>query len=107
MTGGDLATLSERLRKFAEERGWVRFHTPKNLASALSVEAAELLEVFQWMTPDESNAVMLDDGTRGAVLDEIADVLIYLVRLADVLELDLVTAALSKVDRNELRFPRT
>ena len=105
MSDSDLIALSDRLREFAAARDWEKFHTPKNLASALSVEASELLEIFQWLTPEESSAVMADDKNRAAVLDEMADVLIYLVRMADVLDVDLVVAANAKVSRNETRFP--
>lgn len=104
MSDSDLIALSDRLREFAAARDWEKFHTPKNLASALSVEASELLEIFQWLTPEESSAVMADDKNRAAVLDEMADVLIYLVRMADVLDVDLVVAANAKVSRNETRF---
>lgn len=105
MSDSDLIALSDRLREFAVARDWEKFHTPKNLSSALSVEASELLEIFQWLTPEESSAVMADDKNRAAVLDEMADVLIYLVRMADVLDVDLVVAANAKVSRNETRFP--
>lgn len=105
MSDSDLIALSDRLREFAAARDWEKFHTPKNLSSALSVEASELLEIFQWLTPEESSAVMADDKNRAAVLDEMADVLIYLVRMADVLDVDLVVAANAKVSRNETRFP--
>ena len=104
MSDSDLIALSDRLREFAAARDWEKFHTPKNLSSALSVEASELLEIFQWLTPEESSAVMADDKNRAAVLDEMADVLIYLVRMADVLDVDLVVAANAKVSRNETRF---
>jgi dCTP diphosphatase len=83
-----LDTLRLRIREFAEARAWERYHTPKNLAMALSVEAAELLEPFQWLTPEQSQ--FLSAGQREAVRQEIADVLIYLTRLADVLEIDLL-----------------
>lgn len=105
MSDSGLIALSDRLREFADARDWEKFHTPKNLSSALSVEASELLEIFQWLTPEESSAVMADDKNRAAVLDEMADVLIYLVRMADVLDVDLVVAANAKVSRNETRFP--
>ena len=102
----DLDALAARLRDFATARDWEQFHTPKNLAMALAGEAGELLEVFQWLTPEQSAAVL--DGERaGDVEDELADVLIYLVRLADVLGVDLLAAADAKVDRNEQRFPPT
>ncbi len=95
--------LVERLREFAARRGWEEYHTPKNLVMALCGEAGELIEHFQWLTPDESKAIMA--GKAAEVEDELADVLIYLVRLADVLGVDLIKAAHAKIDRNELRFP--
>lgn len=95
-----LDTLRERIRAFAEARAWERYHTPKNLAIALAVEAAELLEPFQWLTPEESAA--LDTTQREAVRQEIADVLIYLTRLADLLDIDL----LPPLSRSSRRTPR-
>ena len=95
--------LTERLREFAARRGWEEYHTPKNLVMALCGEAGELIEHFQWLTPAESKAIMA--GKAAEVEDELADVLIYLVRLADVLGVDLIKAAHAKIDRNELRFP--
>jgi NTP pyrophosphatase (non-canonical NTP hydrolase) len=100
----DVAQLQRRVREFARARDWERFHTPKNLAMALVAEAGELVEQFQWLTPDES--VLLSEDRRLAVEDEVADVLIYLVRLADVLGIDILSAASAKVERNEQRFPR-
>lgn len=99
-----LEVLRDRLRTFADERNWHRFHTPKNLAMALSVEASELVEIFQWLTPEESAAVMSSDEGEH-VREELADILIYLVRVADILEVDLAVAAGAKIDRNEQRFP--
>jgi NTP pyrophosphatase (non-canonical NTP hydrolase) len=96
--------LQVRLRAFARARDWEQFHTPKNLAMALTGEVGELVEIFQWLTPDEAAAVL--DGPRADdVEDELADVLIYLLRLADVLGVDLVAAANAKLDRNEFRYP--
>lgn len=95
--------LVERLREFAARRGWEEFHTPKNLVMALSGELGELAEHFQWLTPEESKAIMA--GKRAEVEDELADVFIYLVRLADVLDVDLIKVAHAKTDRNEGRFP--
>jgi dCTP diphosphatase len=96
--------LQARIREFARERDWEQFHTPKNLAMALSGEVGELLEIFQWLTPEQSEAVM--QGSRADdVEDELADVLIYLFRLSDVLGVDLETAAGAKLTRNEQRFP--
>ncbi|ONI72659.1 nucleotide pyrophosphohydrolase [Actinosynnema sp. ALI-1.44] len=100
-----LTDLSTRLRDFATTRDWHRFHTPKNLAMALSGEAGELVSLFQWLTPEQAAAAMDDPDLAANISDEIADVLIYLVRLADVLDVDLVKAANAKIDRNETRFP--
>ena len=93
----------EQLRTFAEDRDWTQFHTPKNLAMALSVEASELLEIFQWLTPEESQQVM--SGQRADdVTDEIADVMIYILRLVDILGVDIETAVKEKIARNGERF---
>lgn len=101
----DVERWQSRLRTFSEQRDWLRFHTPKNLAMALSVEVSELVEIFQWLTPEESQLVM--SGERGdEVADEIADVTIYLLRLADVLEVDLDDVVSRKVARNARRFPK-
>ena len=96
-------TLRDALRKFAAERDWDQFHSPKNLAIALSVEAAELLEHFQWLTEAQSSA--LAPEKREEVRDEMADVLLYLVRLADKLDVDLVDAAEKKIAKNALKYP--
>jgi NTP pyrophosphatase (non-canonical NTP hydrolase) len=101
-----LAELVTRLREFAAARDWEQYHTPKNLAMALAGEAGELTALFQWLTPQESAEVMLADPDRAAKIeDELADVLLYLVRLSDVLGVDLIAAAHAKIDRNEHRFP--
>jgi len=99
----DLDELRTRLREFARERDWEQFHSPKNLASALIVEAAELLEHFQWLTRAESES--LDAGTQDEVEQELADVLIYLVRLADRLNVDLLAAAGRKIELNARKYP--
>lgn len=101
-----LEKLIERQREFAEAREWGEYHTPKNLVMALSGEAGELTALFQWLTPDESAAWAADPELKANVLDEIADVTLYLVRLADVLGVDLLEAAHAKIERNESRFPR-
>lgn len=100
----DLNGLQHQLRTFAGERDWNQFHTPKNLAMALNVEAAELLELFQWLTPDQSRELG-DALPHDAVADELADVLIYLVRLADVLDIDLDAAVRTKIARNAVKYP--
>ncbi|MYS68162.1 nucleotide pyrophosphohydrolase [Streptomyces sp. SID5473] len=92
--------------EFAEARDWGPYHTPKNLAVALSVEAAELVEIFQWLTPEQSAAVMEDDGTAHRVRDEVADVLAYLLQFCAVVGVDPLAALSDKIDRNESRFPR-
>jgi dCTP diphosphatase len=99
-----IADLQEQLREFARERDWEQFHTPKNLAMALAGEVGELVEIFQWLTPEQSAEVMRGDRASD-VEDELADVLIYLTRLADVLGVDLNRAAEVKVLRNRGRFP--
>lgn len=100
-----LPELQARLRAFADARGWGRFHNPKNLAMALAGEAGEVLEIFQWLTPEQAAAVMGEAETAFRVEDEIADVLAYLLRLADVLGVDPATALAAKIARNEERFP--
>ncbi|MGA5321627.1 nucleotide pyrophosphohydrolase [Streptomyces seoulensis] len=101
----DLAGLQRRLTEFAAARDWQPFHTPKNLASALSVEAAELVEIFQWLTPEQSATVMSDPTTAHRVTDEVADVLAYLLQFCQVLNIDPLAALAAKIERNEGRFP--
>ncbi len=95
--------LKQQLREFAACREWDQFHSPKNLASALSVEAAELLEPFQWLTEEQSKN--LSPQKRAAVRKEIVDVLIYLIRLADKLDIDLLQAARDKITENASKYP--
>lgn len=101
----DLRALQRRLADFAAARRWQPYHTPKNLAAALSVEASELLEIFQWLTPEQAARVMDDEGTAHRVRDEVADVMAYLLQLCEVLGVDVLAALAAKIDRNELRFP--
>ncbi|MFD9550574.1 nucleotide pyrophosphohydrolase [Nocardia salmonicida] len=96
--------LQRMVADFAAEREWERFHTPKNLVMALMGEAGELSELFQWLTPEESAAVGTDPTLRGRVEDEVADVFIYLLRLADVLDIDLVGAVERKMQKNASRY---
>lgn len=95
--------MRERVRDFVAERDWERFHSPKNLAMALSVEAAELVELFQWLTEEESNAP--DPDRRRRVAEEMADVLWFLVRLSDRLDIDLLAAAEAKLAANAAKYP--
>ncbi len=98
-----LDALRLRIREFALARAWEPYHTPKNLVMALSVEASELLEPFQWLTPEQS--LQLSADQREAVRQEIADVLIYLTRLADLLDIDLLDAAADKLAINARKYP--
>lgn len=99
----NLVNLRDALRRFAAARDWQQFHTPKNLATALCVEAAELLEQFQWLTAGQS--ARLAPGQKRAVAAEIADVLLYLTRLADVLQIDPLAAAQRKLRQNARKYP--
>ena len=98
-----VSSLRGDLRRFAEVREWQQFHTPKNLAMALSVEAAELLECFQWLTPEQCATLNATD--RRAVEEEAADVLLYLLRLTDVMGIDLLQAARRKMTLNARKYP--
>ena len=103
MSDDALIELRDALRAFTRELEWDRYHTPKNLAMALIVEAAELAEHFQWLTAEESQSPQ--DGKREKIRDELADVLIYLVELADTLDVDLAAAARDKIAKNALKYP--
>jgi NTP pyrophosphatase (non-canonical NTP hydrolase) len=96
----DVAQLKRRLREFAHDRSWERFHTAKNLTTAVAGEAGELAGVLQWATAEESVGPFME-----RLEDEVADVLIYLVRLCDVLDIEPIQAAYAKIERNERRFP--
>jgi NTP pyrophosphatase (non-canonical NTP hydrolase) len=98
-----LEELNERHRRFVEDRNWQKHQSPKNLVMALTAEVGELVELFQWLTPKESREV--SGGRRQAVAEEMADVLIYLVRLADETGIDLVAAAHEKCEINERKYP--
>ena len=98
-----LQQLQHRLRAFAQARDWEQFHSPKNLAMALIVEAGELVERFQWLTEDQS--ARLEGSALEAVRQELADIFIYLVRISDRLGVDLMKAATEKIELNERRYP--
>ena len=98
-----LTQLREALREFAAERDWDQFHSPKNLAAALAVEAAELLECFQWLTEQQSRELTPEQLAQAR--EEMADVLNYLVRLADKLDVNLMDAARDKIRKNALKYP--
>jgi NTP pyrophosphatase (non-canonical NTP hydrolase) len=99
-----LGDLAVRLREFAAVREWEQFHTPKNLAMALAGEVGELLAELQWLTPEEAEKVMADPAAARRLRSELADVTIYLTRLADVLGVDLIAAAHAKLDESERRY---
>jgi NTP pyrophosphatase (non-canonical NTP hydrolase) len=99
----DIAGVQERLRKFAAARDWEQFHSPKNLAMALAAEAGELLEIFQWLT--EQQSAELSDSDQARVSAELADIQVYLLRLADMLDVALADAVDAKIRANEERYP--
>lgn len=103
--GVDLPHVQARLRAFAQARGWQRYHSPKNLAMSLAIEAGELLECFQWLTDDQTRKVRHRPVLMAQIRGELADVLIYLIHLADVLDVDLLAAAWDKIEVNEHRYP--
>lgn len=98
-----MQTLKQRLREFADVRDWNQFHSPKNLSMALSVEVAELVEHFQWLTEEQSENLPQDKLDE--VSSELADTLLYLVRLADKLDIDLMAAAKNKIKLNGKKYP--
>lgn len=98
-----LAELKQKLQMFVEERDWVQFHSPKNLAMAMIVEAAELVEHFQWNTEEES--FVLSDEKREEVGHELADTFVYLLRISQVLNIDLIEAANKKIELNAQKYP--
>jgi NTP pyrophosphatase (non-canonical NTP hydrolase) len=100
----EIGELAGRMRRFARDRDWEQFHTPKNLVMALAGEVGELVAELQWLTPEESARVMEDSEAAGRVRSEVADVTLYLVRLADVLGVDLVAAANAKLDESDRRY---
>lgn len=99
----DLETVRQRMREFADARDWDQFHSPKNLSMALSVEVSELVECFQWLTEEQSHSLSVEQ--LAAVTDEIADIQLYLVRLADKLDVDIGAAAEQKIEKNEAKYP--
>ncbi len=100
-----LATLKEAVRRFVAEREWERFHSPKNLVMGLAVEAAELMEHFLWLDPQESRAVLGEAEKLGQVADEMADVANYLLNLSNVLGIDLSDAIIAKIAKNAVKYP--
>ncbi|MCE9607856.1 MAG: nucleotide pyrophosphohydrolase [Planctomycetia bacterium] len=100
-----VAELRALVRRFVDERQWSQFHTPKNLAMSVAIEAAELMEHFQWLTAEQSAAVAVDAGKRQAVGEELADVVCYALALANALDLDLADSVARKMLRNAEKYP--
>ena len=101
----DIQALQRTLREFAAARNWQPFHTPKNLSAALMVEAAELVEIFQWMTAEESQAAQSEPATKEKIADEVADVLLYLLQVADHCAIDIASAVANKLVKNAVKHP--
>ena len=101
----DINALQGSLRNFAAQRHWQPFHTPKNLSTALMVEAAELLEIFQWLTPEESQLAHRNPATQSRIADEVADVFLYLLQVADHCQIDIASAVANKMVKNALKHP--
>jgi NTP pyrophosphatase (non-canonical NTP hydrolase) len=101
----DIQALQQTLRAFAAARGWQPFHTPKNLSTALMVEAAELAEIFQWMTPEQSVNASGNAKVKEQISDEIADVLLYLLQIADHTSVDVEEAVKAKLVKNAVKHP--
>jgi NTP pyrophosphatase (non-canonical NTP hydrolase) len=101
----DFNLISERIAEFCRKRDWEKFHTPKNLSMALAVEAAELMEIFQWFTPEESAEENLSNEARQKIAEEIADVVIYAIRMAQMTNVDLLQAVSDKIEKNKLKYP--
>jgi len=100
----DIKSIQKQLADFANERDWDQFHNPKNLAMALSVEASELVEIFQWLTPKQAESIMSTDENEH-VKEEMADIMIYLIRMADKLNIDLERAVTDKIVKNGKKYP--
>ncbi|MFV1963806.1 MAG: nucleotide pyrophosphohydrolase [Pirellulaceae bacterium] len=100
-----IADLRERVRHFVDERDWQQFHSPKNLAMALAIEVAELMEHFQWITPEASRAVGEQSEKLAAIGEELADVFCYVLAMANELDIDLSVAFHAKMGKNEIKYP--
>ncbi len=101
----DIERVQAHLRDFARSRDWERYHSPKNLAMALAGESGELLEILQWLTEDESRAIAGDPRRREAVGEELADILQYVLRIADLLDVDVNEALWAKLEKNAKKYP--
>ena len=102
----NIKNIQKQLSDFADERDWDQFHNPKNLAMALSVEASELVEIFQWLTPEQAESIM-ESSEHEHVKEEMADIMIYLIRMADKLNVDLEESVTDKIVKNSKKHPKT
>ncbi len=100
-----IASLREIARKFVLDRDWEKFHTPKNLASAVAIEAAELMEHFQWLTPEESADAKECPEKKAAIAEELCDVLAYLLSMANAMEIDVASSFVAKMAKNSQKYP--
>ena len=101
----DIKEIQKRLQEFADDRNWERYHSPKNLIMALSAEVGELVELFQWLTENESKKENLSEEFLNKSREELADIMIYVIRIADKLDIDLVAAISEKLKINEQKYP--
>ncbi|MCX8031459.1 MAG: nucleotide pyrophosphohydrolase [Thermodesulfovibrionales bacterium] len=101
----DIEKITKRLDDFTKKRDWDKFHSPKNLSMALSVEVSELVEIFQWLTEKESIDIINNEKEMAMVKEEVADIMIYLLRLVDKLQIDLEKVVLDKISKNEEKYP--
>ena len=101
----DIKDLQEKVAQFIAERDWNQFHSPKNIAMSIAIESAELMEIFQWRTIEESQKTELLEAKREDIEDEVADIMIYLLSFVNVTKIDLYKAVVNKIDRNQSRFP--
>jgi NTP pyrophosphatase (non-canonical NTP hydrolase) len=104
-TGTTVGFLRQAVADFVDQRDWRPFHSPKNLSMSIAIEAAELMERFQWLTTGEAQAAVADSGERAAVADELADIVIYCLSLSNALDLDISSAVLVKLQTNQHRYP--
>lgn len=101
----DIDELKHRLKKFAQDRDWEQFHSPKNLCMALGVEASELMEIFQWLTLEQSKRESLNEETMLHIEEEIADIILYSLRISDILGINISEALNSKIEKNAEKYP--
>ena len=102
----EIKNLHKLIDEFVRERNWESYHSPKNLAMSISIEAAELMEIFQWLTIEESNKVKDDPAIKEHIAEELADVLNYALRMARVMDIDISKAVIDKIEKNKKKYPK-